>query len=203
MNETLNTTQAKRNFKAPAITLGTVMATTETNAIGADGITKQQTFNKMATRVGGPPRGPPPAGVKVGGAPKGPPPGSKGRKVPGGPKGKAPPGGSAAASNANIPAAPAVKNYICFIKGEPFSGAAGAGGSALPAGGDDLDLDAAADISAILDGLDGADKSEPFTVDEPTPEAKPSGGPDYSDMGNGGGLAAELAAMALKLKSKE
>ena len=41
MNETLNTTQARRNFKQPAITLGTVMATTETEAIGADGITKQ------------------------------------------------------------------------------------------------------------------------------------------------------------------
>ena len=40
MDETMNTTQAKRNFKAPAITLGTVMATTETEAIGADGITK-------------------------------------------------------------------------------------------------------------------------------------------------------------------
>lgn len=201
MNETLNTTQAKRNFKAPAITLGTVMATTETEAIGGDGIVKQQTFNKMATRVGGPPRGPPPGGAKVGGAPKGPPPGAKGgKKVPGGPKGKVP--GAPAASNANIPAAPAIKNYICFIKGEPFSGAAGAGDSTPAAGGDDLDLDAAADISAMLDTLDGQDKSEPFTVDEPTPEAKPAG-PDYSDMGNNGGLAAELAAMALKLKSKE
>ena len=111
----------------------------------------------MATRVGGPPKGlPPPGGAKVGGAPKGLPPG-KGRKVPGGPKGKAP-GAAASSSNANIPQAPAVKNYLCFIKGEPFTGAAGAGGPSPAMGGDDLDLDAAADIadmSILLDGLDG------------------------------------------------
>jgi len=155
----------------------------------------------MSTRVGGPPRGAPPGGAKVGGAPKGAPPGGKGKKVvPGGPKGKAP--GAPAASNANIPAAPAVKNYICFIKGEPFSGAAGAGDSTPAAGDDDLDLDAAADISMLLDGLDGGSTSVPFTLDEPTPSPQPSAAPNHSDMGNGGGLAAELAAMAAKIKAK-
>ena len=105
MNETLNTTQARRQFKQPAITLGTVMATTETEKIGEDGMAKQQTFNKMATRVGGPPRGPPPTGGnKATGRRE-----SKmvtttgGRKVPGGPKGRAPPGMAAASSNSNIP----------------------------------------------------------------------------------------------------
>ena len=122
----------------------------------------------MSTRVGGPPRGVPPTGGSKVGAPKGAPPGGKaGRKMPGGPKGKAPGGGGA--SNANIPNAPSVQQYICFIKGEPFTGAAAT--SPAP-GGDDLDLDAAADIadmSAIIDGLDGGDSkpTEPFTVDEP------------------------------------
>lgn len=119
-------------------------------------------------RVGGPPRGPPPGGVqKPGGAPKGAPPGGKKGK-PGAPKGKAPPGGAA---NANIPKAPAASQFICFIKGEPFTGAPG--GDA--AGGDDLDLDAAADIanmSAILDGLDG-DNPPPFKVDEPSSAEAP------------------------------
>ena len=54
-------------------------------------------------------------------------------------------------------------------------------------------------MSAIVDGLDGGSKSEPFTLDEPTPSAPAQ--PDMSDMGNGGGLAAALAAQAAKLKS--
>lgn len=132
----------------------------------------------------------------MGGAPKGAPPGKGGKKVPGGPKGKAP-GGSAASSNSNIPQAPSVKQYLCFIKGEPFKGAAVSGGVSPAPGGDDLDLDAAADIanmSAILDGLDGGSAAEPFTVDDPVPAAAAPSEAPPADMGNGGGLAAMLAA---------
>ena len=150
----------------------------------------------MATRVGGPPRGPPPAMAKPGGAPKGAPPGGRRQSkaappVKGVKGGKAAGGGAAAASNSNVPKAPPIAHYICYIKGEPFTSAASA---ELPAG-DDLDLDAAADIanmSAIVDGLGGGDA--PFMVDE----APGGGGGD--PRSDPGGLAAALAAQASKLK---
>ena len=166
------------------------MAVTQQEEIGEDGVVKDQKFNKMATRVGGPPRGPPPATTKPGGAPKGAPPGgrrnSKAAPPVKGVKGsKAAAGGAAAASNSKVPKAPPVAHYICYVKGEPFTSAAS---TDIPAG-DDLDLDAAADIanmSAIVDGLGGGD--EPFMVDE-----APGGGDPRSDPG---GLAAALAAPA-------
>ena len=164
------------------------MAVTQQEEIGEDGVVKDQKFNKMATRVGGPPRGPPPAMSKPGGAPKGAPPGGRRQSkaappVKGVKGGKAAGGGAAAASNSNVPKAPPVAHYICYIKGEPFTAVVSAENPA----GDDLDLDAAADIanmSAIVDGLGGGD--EPFMVDE-----APGGGDPRSDPG---GLAAALAA---------
>lgn len=180
----------------PAITLGTVMAVTEQEQIGNDGVVKQQTFNKMKTKVGGPPRGPPPAMQKPGGAPKGAPPGKK-------PSKQAPPqknvkgkaaktagANSAAASNPNVPKAPPIAHFVCYIKGEPFTAAVAA---EIPAA-DDLDLDAEADLanmSAIVDGLGGGG-DVPFKLDEPS-----EGGDPRSDPG---GLAAALAAQANKLK---
>ena len=55
------------------------MAVTQQEQIADDGVVKQQTFNKMATRVGGPPKGAPPAMAKPG-APKGAPPGGGSRR---------------------------------------------------------------------------------------------------------------------------
>ena len=163
----------------------------------------------MATRVGGPPRGPPPAIIKPGKAPKGAPPGGKLSKqdTRKGKAGAATGGGgaSSASSNANIPKAPPVAHYICFIKGEPFTNAAAAD---VPKESDDLDLDAAADIanmSALVDGLGGGGGSEPFKVDESPSESQPSPAqvPPDQDMSNPNSLAAMLQAQALKLKKAE
>ena len=113
----------------PAITLGTVMAVTQQEQIADDGVVKQQTFNKMATRVGGPPKGAPPAMAKPG-APKGAPPGGSRRgskaapPIKGTKGGKAAAGGAAAAQNSNVPKAPPVAHFVCYIKGEPFTAAA-------------------------------------------------------------------------------
>ena len=146
----------------------------------------------MATRVGGPPRGPPPAIVKPGGAPKGPPPGRGKTKAGSATKGGKSAGGASAASNANIPKSPPIAHFICYIKGEPFSAAAG--GDIPAIGGDDLDLDAEADIanmSAIVSGLDGG--NEPFSLDEPASKPEPAA-PAGNIMADPGGLAAMLQA---------
>ena len=83
----------------------------------------------MATRVGGPPKGAPPAMAKPG-APKGAPPGGSRRgskaapPIKGTKGGKAAAGGVAAAQNSNVPKAPPVAHFVCYIKGEPFTAAA-------------------------------------------------------------------------------
>ena len=147
----------------------------------------------MGTRVGGAPRGPPPTMAKPGGAPKGAPPTggrpTRQKTTKGKDAGKT--NASAAVSNTNVPKAPPVAHFICYIKGEPFSTA-----TEIPPVDDDLDLDAAADIanmSAIVDGLGGND-AEPFKVDEPE---KPAAGPPAGgggDINNPSDLALMLQA---------
>ena len=133
---------------------------------------------------------------KPGGAPKGAPPGRRPSKA--APPMKAVKGkaaktagaSGAAASNPNVPKAPPVAHFVCYIKGEPFTAAVAA---EIPQA-DDLELDAAADIanmSAIVDGLGGGG-DEPFKLDEPSAGGDPRNDP--------GGLAAALAAQANKLK---
>lgn len=64
-------------------------------------------------------------------------------------------------------------------------------------------MDAEADIAAIVSGLDGG--SEPFKLDDEPGESKPAPEPPAGGdlRADPGGLAAALAAQALKLKKAE
>ena len=127
VDETMTTEVRKKN--QPAIALGTVItATTQSEINVNDTNWKNEVFisKQKTTRVGGPPKGPPPS--FGGGPPKGPPPSFGGK--PGAPP-RGPPPTAAKTTNKtpdkstnapapvilNIPKAPPISHFMAYLKG--------------------------------------------------------------------------------------
>ena len=160
--------ETRRNA-APAVALGTVLATTAMQSIGGeDQAWKTQEFvsRQKTTRVGGPPRGPPPTGGRPGGPPKGPPP-RKSAPVGAPPKGgaKTAPGKGSGApgggSNSNAPKAPPISHFIAYIKGnyDPANPPTDGGEAAAPRQSEDIEFNPA-EAKSSMETLVQADQDD-------------------------------------------